>query len=275
MTFEYVCFSISNMCNLKCPYCFRIQSKNDYINDTDFKICIEKLIKLGCTIINLSGGEALLNPNWKTYVKICKDYGIKTILSSNGTSLNLYDETLRDLDVLSIPLDGYTESINSKTRGIGHYNKIMGLIENYVRDSFSFKLKINTVVTKYNFYSLENIGQIINYKNIVWKLFQYRTKGFYNHLNKELVVCNADIRLKLKKIMESNLNCWVMEEDILNDLSKPINYININCDGDVLLSDNMQDVHLGSLLNDSIEFIYENFRKLKPKKIPYKSLMGD
>lgn len=275
MTFEYICFSITDKCNLNCPYCFRFSSENQIIDIDKFRICVRKLVRLGCKTINITGGEPLLNPNWREFVNICKEYGLKIILSTTGINLDLDDQYLNDLYVLTLPLDGYNSKINSMTRGDKHYQFVVDLINKYISGNYPFKLKINTVVTKYNYDSLENMGNLIDNSNIIWKLFQYRKKGIHNIMDKDLLVDNIDIQKKLVELLDLKLHCWIMEEDILNDLANPNEYLSVNCDGIILLSDDKEDIIIGDLVSMDEDTIYSKFRIIKPIAKPYKSLIGD
>lgn len=275
MTFEYICFSITDKCNLNCPYCFRFTSKNQIIGIENFKICVSKLVKLGCKTINITGGEPLLNPNWREFINICKGHDLKIILSTTGINLDLNDKSLSDLYVLTLPLDGYNNQVNSMTRGDKHYEFVTDLINKYVNEDYPFKLKINTVVTKYNYDSLERIGNLINNRNIIWKLFQYRQKGIHNIMNKNLIVSNIEIQKKLVELLNLKLHCWIMKEDILNDLANPNEYLSVNSDGCILLSNDKDDIIIGDLVSMPIETIYSKFRMIKPIAKPYKSLIGD
>ena len=275
MTFEYICFSISNICNLKCPYCFRYSSNSTFIELNNFKECIAKLVKLGCKRINITGGEPLLNPIWKDYVKICKQYGLEIILSSNGILLDMNDEILNDLFVLTVPLDGYNSSINAYTRGKGHFDFVYDIINKYKNGKYPFKLKINSVITKYNYETLENMGSILNHKNIIWKLFQYRSKGLYNNLCADLTVSNDAIKEKLYQIMQLKLSCWVMEEDIINDLNNPNEYLSVNCDGTLMICTQKGDINVCNILQTSTEAMCDKLRLIRPIIKPYRSLIGD
>ena len=275
MTFEYICFSITDKCNLNCPYCFRFSCKNQIINIENFKICVSKLVRLGCTIINITGGEPMLNPNWREFINICKGYGLKIVLSTTGINLDLNDKYLNDLYILTLPLDGYNNKINSMTRGDKHYEFVVDLINKYINGNYPYRLKINTVVTKYNYDSLEKIGNLINNSKIIWKWFQYREKGIHNIMSKDLIVDNIEVRKKLVELLALKLHCWIMEEDILNDLAKPNEYLSVNCDGRLLLSDDKKDIIIGDLVSMSTDVIYSKFRKIKPIAKPYKTLMGD
>ena len=66
-----------------------------------------------------------------------------------------------------------------------------------------------------------------------------------------------------------------MEEDILNDLANPNEYLSVNCDGIILLSDDKEDIIIGDLVSMDEDTIYSKFRIIKPIAKPYKSLIGD
>ena len=162
MNIEYVCVSITNQCNLSCEYCYRLGSSVDYISTDCFINCLSKLKKLGCKKINISGGEPLLHPCWREYIRISCEMGFSVFLSTNGILLDINDPILNLIDKLIIPLDASTNSINSKYRGKQQFISAFNIIREYKIHDYSFKLKINTVMTRDNLLDLSNMIPILN-----------------------------------------------------------------------------------------------------------------
>lgn len=151
MDMSYVCFNISSECNMHCPYCYRVGNTRGNVSLESAKRYVDYLVEHGCKTINVTGGEPLLNREWRNIINYCADNGLSVILSTNGLQLDLHDEILNQVAVLSLPLDGGNLEVNSKTRSKGHFIKIRKLIDKYIEGNHQFRLKINTVLTGYNY----------------------------------------------------------------------------------------------------------------------------
>lgn len=250
---EYICFNIASVCNMMCPYCFRTDSKVDIISYTDAQKCIDFLVDNGCKTINITGGEPLCNPDWENIVYYSKKKGLQVVLSTNGLLLNMDNPILNYVDVLTIPLDGDKEEINSLTRDKGHFEKIKSIIEEYAQNNYVFKLKINTVITKYNMDNLFQIYDLINRKNVIWKLFQYRSKGKNNKFPLNKVLTNCEIKELIKSINFDNAKAQIVyldnDEDRMFDFSDNNYHILLNPAGDIICSYPDHDLYLFNILS--------------------------
>jgi len=248
MTFEYVCFSITDQCNLDCPYCYRIGSKNNYISKEIFKVCVEKLKDLGCKRINISGGEPLLHPDWKYFVKLAYDLGIIVVLSTNGLLLNLNDSILKYVDLVVISLDGSNSEIDSLFRGSAHYDATINLLEKYKTGQYPFKLKVCTVMTRENISDLPNIIPIIDGKNIFWRIFYCKDKGIYNHIGKESLLERTEYRSKIDEL-KTNISQSItfMYDNCVEDGGNVTVNTLISADGELFVSDSKSDTHICSM----------------------------
>ena len=115
MDMSYVCFNISSECNMHCPYCYRVGNTRGNVSLESAKRYVDYLVEHGCKKINVTGGEPLLNREWRNIINYCADNGLSVILSTNGLQLDLHDEILNQVAVLSLPLDGGNLEVNSKT----------------------------------------------------------------------------------------------------------------------------------------------------------------
>ena len=68
MQMQYVCFNISSLCDMSCPYCYRVGNSFGNVSYKSAIEYIDYLISNGCTAINITGGEPLLNPDWKRII---------------------------------------------------------------------------------------------------------------------------------------------------------------------------------------------------------------
>ena len=257
LTFEYVCVVVTNKCNLNCNYCYRMNSKLDYMSIDSFEDYANKLKQLGGHTINITGGEPLLNPTWRHFVKYSHEIGLKVILSTNAILLDLDDPILELIDILVIPLDGSSEAVNSKYRGKGHFTIVSNLIEKYKKGNYHFLLKINTVMTFDNYCDLTNMIPIISGNNIFWRIFFCKLKGDYNHISHNDLIIKEDYIRKVKELY-ATLPDSLMYDKCIEDSSLDITYTLVTSDGMLYVSKGENDILIGCMDTLSAEEIYNN-----------------
>ena len=237
MDLSYVCFNIASMCNMCCPYCYRVGNTKGTISFDNAIKYIDYLIEHGCKTINITGGEPLLNSEWRNIIKYCADKGLFVILSTNGLELDLHDEVLNRLKVLSLPLDGGTPEINSKTRSADHFFKTVNLINDYIEGHYQFSLKINTVLTGYNYDRLHEILLLVDDPRIVWKLFELREKGEYYQFPADKVISSEMAKESVLNLYRIKHKCGIyymgkQSNELMEYNVKP-NYIVLDYNGDL------------------------------------------
>lgn len=256
MDISYVCFNISSECNMHCPYCYRVGNTGGNVSLESAKRYIDYLVTNGCKTINVTGGEPLLNREWKNIIKYCSDNGLFVILSTNGLQLDLHDEILNQVAVLSLPLDGGTPEVNSKTRSEGHFIKIRKLIDEYIEGDYPFRLKINTVLTGYNFDKLNEILMILNEPKIVWKIFELRKKGEYYQFPDDKVISDEQAKHSMLFLNKIQHKCSIYfmgkQSDELQEYNVKPNYIVLDYNGDIYFADEKENRLLFNIDNSTI-----------------------
>ena len=256
MDMSYVCFNISSECNMHCPYCYRVGNTGGNVSLESAKRYIDYLVTNGCKTINVTGGEPLLNREWKNIIKYCSDNGLFVILSTNGLQLDLHDEILNQVAVLSLPLDGGTPEVNSKTRSEGHFIKIRKLIDEYIEGDYPFRLKINTVLTGYNFDKLNEILMILNEPKIVWKIFELRKKGEYYQFPDDKVISDEQAKHSMLFLNKIQHKCSIYfmgkQSDELQEYNVKPNYIVLDYNGDIYFADEKENRLLFNIDNSTV-----------------------
>ena len=84
---------ISNPCNEKCVHCYRhcLNTHKGFLSVEQAKSALEQAKNLGTKSVTITGGEALLNPNWKEIIKIADELEFRVSLLTNGTLLKEED----------------------------------------------------------------------------------------------------------------------------------------------------------------------------------------
>jgi MoaA/NifB/PqqE/SkfB family radical SAM enzyme len=126
---------------------------------------------MGVPLLFMTGGEPLMRKDTLNLLSQCKDYGITTVLSSNGLLLDA--EKIRELKnynvhFLAVSVYG-PPAKHDETVGIeGSYNKLMKNVEECIRQDINICLK--TVVSSYTY---DNIPFIVD------KGIELGVKSFY------------------------------------------------------------------------------------------------
>lgn len=118
-----VVWNITDKCNLKCNHCYRnsgaANPESAVSNEKSIHL-ISEIKKLNPPMVILSGGEPLLRKNVFAIMEKCKEAGLKTGLSTNGT---LIDEDMAKkikeigIDYVGISIDG-REIFHDEFRGL-------------------------------------------------------------------------------------------------------------------------------------------------------------
>lgn len=133
---QYISFTITNACNLRCRMCGQWSEKGYMYNKsnnlvsllelTDWKHLLDEVATHDIKSILIRGGEPFLFPKIMDLLKYINKKGIKISIDTNGTLLNKYAAELIEMGNihLTISLDGPQE-IHDKVRGVpGCFKKI-------------------------------------------------------------------------------------------------------------------------------------------------------
>lgn len=171
-------------CNMRCKFCFATfqDVKNSilptgHLPEKEAIQIVKKLAKFGFEKITFAGGEPTLCPWLSGLIRTAKEYGLTTMIVTNGTRLT--DQFLAEnqpyLDWIALSVDSVSEETNKisgraivgkKAIELEQYKQIADKIKTY-----GYGLKINTVVHAKNV--KEDLIDFIKYvKPIRWKVFQ-------------------------------------------------------------------------------------------------------
>jgi Fe-coproporphyrin III synthase len=141
-------------CNCRCVMCdiWKGNKNLKQLSEEDIKGLLSSLKELGTKQIVMSGGEALLNPNFFSLCQLLKEQNLSITLLSTGLTLKKNaEEILKWIDEVIISLDG-DEMTHDAIRNIdGAFAKLKDGVQ-YVK-SFNphFKISARTVIHRLNF----------------------------------------------------------------------------------------------------------------------------
>jgi len=121
-------WNITPRCNLNCDYCQGPEKIDDELTLFQIKEYLNLFHQMGTRRIHFIGGEPLLRDDMGDIIATTSALGIQTSLFTNGILLPQCYDKIKNLDQISISLDG-SQPIHDKYRGEGTFTKaIDGLI---------------------------------------------------------------------------------------------------------------------------------------------------
>ena len=269
-----VVWEITNNCNYKCPHCRAYQdfSKNDEkIED----IIINELIKLKVLVVNISGGEPLLNPRVFEIAKRLYDNNIYLMISTNGFLYSKYRKDIVNsgIKLVQVSLDGKKE-LHEKFRGVKNsYEKAIEALQMAKEDGL--RTQMNVTITSDNVNELEwNYNKAKELK--VNKVFYRRVVPYGKAKINQYVLPDRDIYykqiVKLSKLNSKDLKVSI-DDPILSVLNNDelqeylacgagINNLGISSEGDVFPCIFLRE-KLGNLKQDTLINIWKKNEVLK------------
>lgn len=141
-------------CNCRCAMCdiWKDNKNLKQLNEDDITSLLEALRKLGTRQVLMSGGEAILNPNFFRFCEILKEREISITLLTTGLTLKQNAEKLVEYvhDII-VSLDG-DEATHDRIRNIPHaFQKLAEGVQHIKSLKPRFPISARTVIHRLNF----------------------------------------------------------------------------------------------------------------------------
>ena len=260
-----VCLFLTLKCNQNCGYCHRFLG----INELDFnhnKEVINKVADDGIKNMTFTGGEPLLYPDIIELLKVAKQKGIKSKIITNGEILATNPkmrEIYNYLDSITLSIDTIDNELNEKIgRGFNHFKNIKTILDNLKGNDL--KVNINTVVSKMNIEYLEDLGNFLKDYNInAWRIFKFIPLRERAKKNKELFeISKVDFKVN-RPLFVSFPN--IKKIEFREDEDMESKYVLIMPNGNVVITENKEDVTIGNILQNSVSELLNKRLSFKVK----------
>jgi radical S-adenosyl methionine domain-containing protein 2 len=176
-------FHLWQPCNMRCKFCFatfaetkKNQLPKGHLPQQQTLDLMKELAAMGFEKITFAGGEPTLCPWLKDLIQLAKEMRFTTMLVTNGSKLTPEFLELNKgyLDWITLSIDSLDASTNQKIgRKTGRESYHKEAYQRMVKTihDFGYGLKINTVVSRFNFQ--ENLTEFINHSRPSrWKVLQ-------------------------------------------------------------------------------------------------------
>ena len=250
--FSTIDFHVTCECSQECTYCWGPQDIENPVGTSTSKKIIKKIKDIGAKRIVFTGGDPLTRKDVGKLIRYAKEIGLEVALSTTGDELT--SAFLRwnapFIDLISLPVDGSTEEISSKTKEEGHLAAVFRALE-LLKKYPKIDVKICTPVTKHNIKDISSILKLAEeYKEetkagVFYNIFQTfpRSPGEVDW--KELIVSNrvfAALKRKLSGRKKIRVN--FLDHGTLDKL-----YLMIFPNGNLIIPESDKFTSFGSFLN--------------------------
>lgn len=200
---------ITDKCNLNCRTCYNgsgTKTINCEMPFETFKKAINAFRPYGLKRVLISGGEPSLHSEFDSYIDfICSNNGIEFGIVTNGTSRNKkFLQLLKSENklTLQVSLDGSCEEVNKHIRGAGSFIRVQEFLS--IPRSKNVKTLLKMVVTKHNYYDMENYYNLaLKYNCIPEFAFVFKSGNAANSW-KEMAISDKEKINAIKTVSSLN-----------------------------------------------------------------------
>jgi len=164
----------TNVCNQRCPACpwhSVMTRKKEFMEFDNFKKIFQKIEGKARAISFYLMGEPFLNPDIFKMVSLCREKGVKTLISSNAMLIGDHINDILDsgLSTLQLTLDGFTKESHEKYRVGSNFDMVVSNIRKIAEEKRRRNLSepvihIQTLLFKHNkneMYDIEKFAREI------------------------------------------------------------------------------------------------------------------
>lgn len=140
-------FQITNRCNLRCKYCnFPNRNMREMTTEEILKL-IAEFSNQGMVHASFTGGEPLLKDDIDILIDKCRERNVFVQLSSNGTLLDKFIKKVKNVNLLTISLDGPKQA-HDMYRGSGSFESALKGIDTAINNNMD--VWVTTVLGNHN-----------------------------------------------------------------------------------------------------------------------------
>jgi len=244
-------FHITAKCSQACPYCWGPRRFRNPVDTEMAQRIITRVKNLGIRRIVFTGGDPLQRPDAPDLIRFAKGKGLETALSTTGDFLTpeILESLSTYLDLISLPLDGSTETINSKTKHSGHFSTVMRSLD-WLRSHPSIDVKVCTPVTRHNISDVPSIARLVEeysyttQARVFYNVFQAFPRAMFTVKWENLIVSDEEFS-ELKNLVGTKTNIRI---NFLNHSTLDKLYVMVFPDGSLTIPRGGEYLNFGPFL---------------------------
>lgn len=140
-SWDRIQIEVTEACNLNCKHCYLGDKEPKHMSIETFMHILQMCRKKGVKIIEYSGGEPLLHPEFERFVSLGKEMGFFQMLFTNGT----LKVDPKYFDIIQVSIDGTKEHHENIRGKKGIFERILKNLEFYKKHTQTI---VSTIVFK-------------------------------------------------------------------------------------------------------------------------------
>jgi MoaA/NifB/PqqE/SkfB family radical SAM enzyme len=155
-------FHVTCDCSQACAYCWGPQEIEAVDTSTALAI-VSKIAAGSARRIVFTGGDPLRRTDSGQLIQAAKRAGLEVAVSTTGDQLtrSFLAEHGAFIDLISLPLDGASETVSSRTKEPGHFTAVLAALD-LLAGSPAIDVKVATPVTRHNLADVPNIVTLLD-----------------------------------------------------------------------------------------------------------------
>ena len=219
-------FHITAKCSQACPYCWGPRRFRNPVDTETAQRIITRIKELGVRRIVFTGGDPLQRADAPELIRFAKETDLETALSTTGDFVTpeILKQISSYLDLISLPLDGSTDPINSRTKHRGHFSAIMRSLD-WLRSHPNIDVKVCTPVTRHNLDDVPAIARLVEgysyttQARVFYNIFQAFPRAMFSVNWEKLIVSDQEYSaLKSQIGTARNIHINYLDHDTLDKL---------------------------------------------------------
>ncbi len=191
---KYLFIRILEACNADCFMCVFARSKDQYrFSKSDLFAILDKAKGVGVEYVRLTGGEPLLHLEISEFVRIIKQFELKSSIITNGASLptKISELSASGLDQIVVSIDG-TRDNHDKIRGFpGLFDRCIDGISK--AKELGIRTRVNTVVGPHNYQDMLELQKLFTDVGInQWELTALKLDRPIVYPDRQAVIDSCD-----------------------------------------------------------------------------------
>jgi MoaA/NifB/PqqE/SkfB family radical SAM enzyme len=192
-------FHVTSECSQECPYCWGPQEYEHPVDTGTALRIVSKVKDVGARRIVFTGGDPLRRPDIGLLIVRAARIGLEVAVSTTGDELSaeFLSANGGHIDLISLPLDGSTEVVNSRSKEKGHFVAAMAALAR-LSSYPEIDVKICTPVTRHNLADVPNILKLVEayardtQARVFYNVFQAFPRAMFDVDWESLIVSTED-----------------------------------------------------------------------------------
>lgn len=169
-------WEITSKCNMNCLHCasdfYGPRKRGKELTTAEALDLCRQLAELGCEKVVLSGGEAILRPDWEQIADRLSGMGVATSIITNGFAFDAEtSKRVRDLGMtrVGLSLDGLRHNHNLVRQNPASFDRVVDAAKHIC--NVGVPLNIVTHINKKNLSEMEEVENLVaSMGATVWRL---------------------------------------------------------------------------------------------------------